>query len=68
MNFLTVEKGFRIVKVKRDMRNSFVVFFYFEDTPELKDAIGEFEQKNGTDDITERLRMISNGVWVGEKY
>ena len=27
VNFLTVEKGFRIAKVKRDQKSSFIVFF-----------------------------------------
>lgn len=68
VNYLTTVKGFKIVKVKRDMRNSFVIFFYFEDTPSLREAIAEFEQKNGSNDVAERLKMISDGVWVGEKW
>ena len=61
VNYLTVDIGFRIVKVKRDMKNSYVVFFYFEETPELMKAVQEFNDKklySPTDVVSERLAGI----------
>ena len=70
VNYLTVEKGFKIVKVKRDMKSSYIIYFYFEQTPELLDAVEEFNEKKlytPNDVITERLANIENGVWRGTK-
>ena len=71
VNFLTVEKGFRIAKVKRDQKSSFIVFFYFEETPELLEAVEEFNRTHKPTQqefIDERLNHLQDGLWVGEKW
>lgn len=67
VNFLTCEKGIRIVKVKRDFKNSYVVYFYFQKTDELMQAVEEFKSTFKTlppeEYILERLSEATNGVW-----
>lgn len=68
VNFLTVKKGFPIAKVKRDNRSSYIVYFYFEEKPELLEAVKEFQDQfkpEPDDELLNRLNGIINGVWTG---
>lgn len=66
VNFLTTEKKFRIVKVKRDFKNSYVVYFYFVKTDKLMEAIEEFKKNYRAlpeEYLLERLKEATDGVW-----
>ena len=63
VNYLTCEKGFKIMKVKRDMRNSFVVYFYFLKSDELLQAVKEFKDVVPEDIVIERLAQATSGTW-----
>ena len=70
VNFLTVKKGFPIAKVKRDNRSSYIIYFYFEEKPELLEAVKEFQDQfkpEPDDELLNRLNGIINGVWTGER-
>ena len=66
VNFLTCEKKFRIVKVKRDFKNSYVVYFYFLKTDALMEAVEEFKKTYRAmpeEFLLERLKEATDGVW-----
>lgn len=66
VNFLTCEKGMKIVKVKRDFKNSYIVYFYFQKTDELMQAVEEFKANFKTlpeEFLLEKLAEATSGVW-----
>lgn len=67
VNYLTIECGFRIVKVKRDLKtNSGIVFFYFEESASLLEAVDKYKSEHPVSPAEEalaRLGSIENGVW-----
>lgn len=71
VNYLTVERGFPIAKIKRDMKSSYIIYFYFEETDKLLEAVDEFNRTRRftpEEIINERLYQIQDGIWKGEKW
>lgn len=66
VNYLTCEKHIPIVKVKRDFKNSYVVYFYFKKTEEVMRAVEEFRSTFKTvpeEYILEKLSECTKGIW-----
>lgn len=67
INYLTIEKHFPIIKLKRDGNSDFKVFVYFEDTEALQQAVAEYKAVL-EDDIKQqyinRMERLQNGLWT----
>lgn len=67
INYLTIEKKFPIIKLKRDGNSDFKIFVYFEDTEALQQAVAEYKAVL-EDDIKQqyinRMERLQNGLWT----